>query len=1047
MSSKLQRFRSISFASLFILVLFVNMFASWPVSRKVSAAAPAAGATPTEAQIRAGTFRFLNISTITAVMGGKTYQYYDKDVLDSDWDYEAVGYPCSSPDISHLKLLSIWPAPDPDTPTPSLTGYDSAVNTVSNPDTTSVRWPAQLEISYKSEAAATSCTSIFDSDTNGKISIRIDAIDNRDILFQQDSETKIHMYGNGNPVFTVPANLNHPEIYKKDLDKDACQDMAVLVPKTDTVRWYKLDPSSNKYANGIPPFETMEDQEACKVYTLNNYPIYQAGKITDLAKYKGRILLLTDTVGQSIMKTINLKLGIDSYGDIKLSHVNCEWSLFNPATWLFCPLFDAFQGIMSNLDTMVENELKLNTTYFDTENPDGSVNNTGVAFHNAWNAFYNMSLIVLVLIGLMMVFSQAFSVGPFDAYTIRKVMPRIIIAVIGIVLSWSIMQYLVDLSNIAGNSMRSLIYFPFTSLKNPVFSAGTLSVALLGGAAAIGTVGVLGMLAVFGAGAIALMVGVATIIFREALVMVLAVLSPIAIVCFILPNTQRIWKMWSSNFIRALVAFPIITGMIAVGSAMSRVFTAGDKSSFHQIAGFASVYAPFFMLPAAFRLAGGAIGSFNGVMKNKAAPAMAGLNKARNKQAVNRVKRGVVKAQTKKVFQGKQAYGSNRVTRGLRIAGKTNARGRLNSGLQTAALAGAASKTASIFNRKKFKESMTTAKNATNTNNMMAQMSNNPDVIKGMNDDKILEVLADSTVTTSVQARQRFADMGLKDEELETKMGQYESMRQALGPSAGSFAVMAQAATTDAFLNNPEEWVAALMAKNGNNESLTLDAVILGRKLAKNANRLDLANPQIGKYKAAIAAMATIKPQDGENMVQARTRTMSEQGAILREDARINTMPQELMAAGDGVVSGIALGWIAHLNKLKQAVVANPRDKAAENALNAEMAAAAQISSSLNYSGSRKAARTFDFGGDKTNNMGVMSYDFRDLKDGTNSPLQVPGDTASGELSVRQIMTEEGTSSTGLTAEEQERIRIFRGQNAQGGDQQNGSLGGPSKLF
>jgi hypothetical protein len=702
---------------------------------------------------------------------------------------------------------------------------------------------------------------------------------------------------------------------------------------------------------------------------------------------------------------------------------------------------------MSNLDTMVENELKLNTTYFDTENPDGSVNNTGVAFHNAWNAFYNMSLIVLVLIGLMMVFSQAFSVGPFDAYTIRKVMPRIIIAVIGIVLSWSIMQYLVDLSNIAGNSMRSLIYFPFTSLKNPVFSAGTLSVALLGGAAAIGTVGVLGMLAVFGAGAIALMVGVATIIFREALVMVLAVLSPIAIVCFILPNTQRIWKMWSSNFIRALVAFPIITGMIAVGSAMSRVFTAGDKSSFHQIAGFASVYAPFFMLPAAFRLAGGAIGSFNGVMKNKAAPAMAGLNKARNKQAVKRVRSGVVKAQTKKVFQGKQAYGSNRVTRGLGIAGKTNARGRLNSGLQTAALTGAASKNASIFNRKKFKESMTTAKNAANANNMMTQMSNNPDVIKGMYDDKILEVLADSTVTTPAQARQRFADMGLKDKELETKMGQYESMRQALGPSAGRFAVIAQAQTTDAYLNNPEAWAAALLAKNGNNVSQTQADIILGRKLAKNANRLDLANPGIGKYNEAVDAMATIKPQDGEDMAQARTRTMSEQGAILREDARINTGPQELMAAGDGVVSGIALGWIAHLKKLKQAVEASPGDQAAINALNAEMAAAAQISSSLNYSGSRKAARAFDFGGDKTNNMGVMSYDFRELKDGTNSPLQVPGDASSGGLSVRQIMTAEGTSSTGLTVEEQERIRILGGQNAQGGDQQNNPLGGPGKLF
>lgn len=483
-------------------------------------------------------------------------------------------------------------------------------------------WAGNIDISATASDTSTVCKDIKDT-KDPTTGATYNVPNNPEITVKQSQNRKLIFYYLNAPALDVLQGFGNlgafskkdataPDlVYGQNTDTAACQDVAVVLAGNQ-VRWYRLRDNETNAAY-LAPSETHDP--TCHVRDVNlfegKFLTIAGGIVVPENKLNMGIVPPDDAATMAIINKVALDVSFATGGG--LTHVDCEWSTFNPLTWIFCPLFDAFQGIMSNIDTMIERELKLNTSYFDTDN------NTGKAFHNAWNAFYNMSLIVLVLIGLIMVFSQAFSVGPFDAYTIRKVMPRIIIAVIGIVLSWSIMQYLVDLSNIAGNSMRAMIYFPFQSLKNPVFSAGVLSVALLGGSAAIGTVGLLGMLAVFGAGAIALMVGVATIIFREALVMVLVVLSPIAIVFSILPNTQRIWKMWSSNFIRALVAFPIITGMIAVGSAMSRVFTAGDQSAFHQIAAFASVYAPFFMLPAAFRLAGGAIGSFNGVVKNKAA--------------------------------------------------------------------------------------------------------------------------------------------------------------------------------------------------------------------------------------------------------------------------------------------------------------------------------------------------------------------------------------------------------------------------------------------
>jgi hypothetical protein len=154
-----------------------------------------------------------------------------------------------------------------------------------------------------------------------------------------------------------------------------------------------------------------------------------------------------------------------------------------------------------------------------------------------------------------------------DAYTIRKVLPRLLVAVIFINLSWPVLQYLVELTNIVGIDIRSIIYTPFNSIgKGGVvtISGGASSVgALIGGSAfALGLIGVGGLVTM---AFLAVAVGFILLLLRQVVIMMLIVSAPLAIACYVLPATEKFWKIWRDTLISMLVVFPIISAFIAMG--------------------------------------------------------------------------------------------------------------------------------------------------------------------------------------------------------------------------------------------------------------------------------------------------------------------------------------------------------------------------------------------------------------------------------------------------------------------------------------------------
>ncbi len=226
-----------------------------------------------------------------------------------------------------------------------------------------------------------------------------------------------------------------------------------------------------------------------------------------------------------------------------------------------------------------------------------------------------------------------------DAYTVRKAVPRIIIAAIAINLSIYLCVMAVDIVNIIGHGLSNLVVAPFLD-QNKEFRdlaiqsnttnniAGVMGLVALisgvggalvfpGAAATLAAGAALALLPIIGAfliSAFLIVIAVVfTIILRQAIIIFLIISSPIAIALLVLPGTEKYFKKWLDLFVTTLMVYPIISAIFA----MSTVFTTiliGTAAKSPDAIGLAKLlaaivvaFAPLIMIPFAFRLAGGAI--------------------------------------------------------------------------------------------------------------------------------------------------------------------------------------------------------------------------------------------------------------------------------------------------------------------------------------------------------------------------------------------------------------------------------------------------------
>jgi Sec-independent protein translocase protein TatA len=385
--------------------------------------------------------------------------------------------------------------------------------------------------------------------------------------------------------------------------------------------------------------------------------------------------------------------------------VNCSTKLLNPLTWFMCPLIELATKTVKALDGEIMDLLEI-----DVGKELNEKSGDGKKYYESWSTFRFIALSLLVVIGLIMIISQAFSFGIFDAYTIKKIAPRILIAVIFIALSWPVTKFAIEISNDLGKGVRGIITAPFPDKVDIL--GGTESILALGVAGAAVALGALGLLSFALTALMAVLIAFFVLVVRKMLIFFLVILAPVAIICSILPNTQKVWKMWWDFFSKALLTFPIVAGMIAIGHSFA-VVASRDKGLAGQAVAFIAYFGPYFIIPTAFKMAGGAIGQISGMVGDKS---KGGFDRLKNFRGNQR------KQKTQDLLSGNRLRGGN----------QDNFRGRVNRGLLGASKVGQMG-----VDPTRWRSRMRTAMNDSQEMSMEDQMKNSSFGVWGADDAKL----------------------------------------------------------------------------------------------------------------------------------------------------------------------------------------------------------------------------------------------------------------------------------------------------------------------
>lgn len=261
----------------------------------------------------------------------------------------------------------------------------------------------------------------------------------------------------------------------------------------------------------------------------------------------------------------------------------------SPLGWVICPTLsvvgDATTGMYEYLE---QHFLTIDASYMKPEDEHGT--------WKAWDNFRNIANIFFAIALAVIILSQITGFGVSN-YGIKKMLPTLIMVAVLSNLSFFLCEVAVDISNIVGFDVKRLLV-GIAPEPGGDFGNGSLG-TLIGnafGALGIGTVAITGgifalvnwrtwiwplllviLAAVIGVFFFFLLLGA-----RQAGIIILVALAPIAVICYALPNTKSIFNRWWKMFVGLLLVYPICGALMGGGEFASRLMLANvnDNSGF-----------------------------------------------------------------------------------------------------------------------------------------------------------------------------------------------------------------------------------------------------------------------------------------------------------------------------------------------------------------------------------------------------------------------------------------------------------------------------------
>ncbi len=340
-------------------------------------------------------------------------------------------------------------------------------------------------------------------------------------------------------------------------------------------------------------------------------------------------------------------------------------------TWVICPIISLMDSGISWAEGQVQTMLKVSPL-------DATNNPAAQSTQLIWSSFRNLADVFFVLIFFVIIFGTGLGL---DNYTVKKTLPRLIAATILVQFSFLIVGILVDVSNVLGAGINTLIAAVNVPGVGPDPAKHALDV--VGGIEAVGVAGAAGFIAVSVGAIMPVMLAVVsallglvavfvTLQLRLLLINFLIVIAPLAFVLWTLPNTEKYFSKWWKFLLELLLMYPIIILLFSVAALFTNITNASnDKAIEKALASIAPIIA-FFLVPATFRFASRTLSAAYSRISGATSGASSGLrNKFWGKQQQeDRRTRGQLRAKALQQDQGRATTllgkaKNNALTRGL----------------------------------------------------------------------------------------------------------------------------------------------------------------------------------------------------------------------------------------------------------------------------------------------------------------------------------------------------------------------------------------------
>lgn len=304
---------------------------------------------------------------------------------------------------------------------------------------------------------------------------------------------------------------------------------------------------------------------------------------------------------------------------------NCKVSL-GSLGWVVCPAMDKITGAVDWLYHTIEELLVVNPVAAEDGSP----------IYEIWKYCLGITNIVFIIFLLVVIYSQITGVG-ISNYGIKKTLPKLIVTAMLVNLSFLICSLAVDVSNIIGNSLRGMFMaVEETTLESSSIEASSLSMGSVYGALVSGTaltlggagialeMGMIWMLIPLALGAIvAVVAGLITIALRQAVVVILIMISPLAMVANMLPNTDKWFKKWKDLLTKMLVFYPMFSLLFGASSLAGFALIMSATNGLGVLLGLAVQILPLFFAWSLMKMSGTFLGEVNSRIKGLAAKPLA----------------------------------------------------------------------------------------------------------------------------------------------------------------------------------------------------------------------------------------------------------------------------------------------------------------------------------------------------------------------------------------------------------------------------------------